>query len=155
MVQKWIFCMGYRLGEGVPIDTNRKKSYQQLKNSENKTTKLFSKKILEQKLKTREKKLSYCTLQNGPVIKRGIKEFQEKKLSQFQYSQYLKTKHWKKIKKRILLRARFACELCQSPLLPIHIHHKTYVRRGKELDEDLIALCKKCHWKQHLDKKQE
>lgn len=27
----------------------------------------------------------------------------------------------------------------------LEVHHRTYVRRGKELDDDLVALCHTCH----------
>lgn len=32
---------------------------------------------------------------------------------------------------------------------PMQIHHLTYERLGAELDEDLIAICEKCHRAMH------
>lgn len=36
------------------------------------------------------------------------------------------------------------CRSCETKS-KIHLHHRTYVRMGQELDSDLIALCEKCH----------
>jgi len=31
----------------------------------------------------------------------------------------------------------------------LHVHHKTYERRGEERTSDLVAICLDCHGKEH------
>lgn len=64
------------------------------------------------------------------------------------YDAYLRTDHWLECRERILERAEHRCELCFSPN-NLEVHHKTYVRRGCERDNDLIALCDRCHERFH------
>jgi len=64
------------------------------------------------------------------------------------YYEYLQTDEWKNTRKRALRRAGFKCELCNSDG-ELHVHHKTYERRGDEDNDDLIVLCKNCHAKFH------
>jgi len=40
------------------------------------------------------------------------------------------------------------CGICNATS-DLHVHHKTYENIGKESDEDLIVLCKSCHYKFH------
>ena len=68
------------------------------------------------------------------------------------YSSYLQSTHWKQVRSRILKRAKGLCEKCGAPAASPDVHHKTYVRLGKERDADLIALCTRCHQKEHPDK---
>jgi len=62
------------------------------------------------------------------------------------YSEYLKSHHWGAVKARI--KRRKTCQLCNSKE-GLHVHHRTYERRGEELDEDLVLLCAECHRKFH------
>ena len=71
------------------------------------------------------------------------------------YEDYLKTPHWYQTREDALRTARRRCQLCNSTRY-LEVHHRTYERRGHELPEDLIVLCKNCHAKHHdkLDKDQ-
>jgi 5-methylcytosine-specific restriction endonuclease McrA len=60
------------------------------------------------------------------------------------YREYLQTDHWRETRQRALKRAGFSCQVC-SAKGELHVHHRTYVRRGHELDSDLIVLCAGCH----------
>lgn len=63
------------------------------------------------------------------------------------YHQYLNSMHWNNTKERF--RNRFStCALCASRQ-NLHIHHRSYERRGGECDDDLMMLCKRCHHEFH------
>jgi hypothetical protein len=64
------------------------------------------------------------------------------------YSEYLKTEHWLKVRQEALDRSRSKCQLCASTNR-LEVHHNTYDSKGKELPEDVIVLCRKCHSKHH------
>lgn len=70
-------------------------------------------------------------------------------LATMPYKDYLKTDHWYHLRRQILKAAEYRCQLCYRKDLPIHVHHRTYVRRGRERLSDLIALCERCHAKFH------
>lgn len=67
------------------------------------------------------------------------------------YSDYLKSEHWKNLKKEVLSR-RGQCQNCtiKKKLL---LHHKNYNCLFKEKDSDLIVLCFDCHHRKHKKKK--
>lgn len=60
------------------------------------------------------------------------------------YPDYLKTDHWQDLRKRSLKRAGYRCQTCNAKGV-LHVHHRTYVRRGEEELSDLIVLCANCH----------
>ena len=60
------------------------------------------------------------------------------------YSEYLETPEWKRTRERILVRDGRSCRRCMSRK-NVQVHHLTYERRGRERDEDLITLCRRCH----------
>jgi 5-methylcytosine-specific restriction endonuclease McrA len=60
------------------------------------------------------------------------------------YSEYLQTDHWKAVRTQALARAHYRCQVCNSTGR-LDVHHRTYDRRGQELPEDLIVLCRSCH----------
>ena len=78
---------------------------------------------------------------------------------------YLKSDHWQQLRRRKLegdgvLGPCNHCEVCgrpgfevtQAPLggeVILDIHHKTYVRLGFELMDDLEVLCRDCHNSRH------
>jgi hypothetical protein len=64
------------------------------------------------------------------------------------YAEYLKTDHWKRLRKTALIKAEFRCQLCNKAT-ELHVHHRTYERLGEEKDSDIIALCADCHAKFH------
>lgn len=53
--------------------------------------------------------------------------------------------HWDKIRKEALDRDQHKCQTCYSES-DLEVHHRTYKRFGKEELEDLITLCKDCHY---------
>jgi len=65
------------------------------------------------------------------------------------YHEYLSTNEWDVIRKHYLKEAGYKCQLCNAEGVELHVHHKTYERRGEEHPDDLIALCKDCHAKVH------
>lgn len=64
------------------------------------------------------------------------------------YQEYLQSGHWLNIREKARKKAKHRCELCFSKGL-IHVHHKTYKRRGCENLSDLIVLCESCHSRHH------
>ena len=64
------------------------------------------------------------------------------------YEEYLQTDEWDEKRRRALWRADYKCELCNSNG-KLHVHHKTYERRGEERNKDLIVLCENCHKTHH------
>lgn len=60
------------------------------------------------------------------------------------YKDYLQTEHWKATRMAMLKRANFRCQLCNTQG-QLHVHHRTYIRRGEENYGDLIVLCATCH----------
>lgn len=76
------------------------------------------------------------------------KKIEVEKLKAMPYKEYLQTDHWKKKRLQALKRYNFRCQTCNSNN-KLHVHHRTYERRGEELITDLICLCDKCHSKFH------
>lgn len=60
------------------------------------------------------------------------------------YADYLKSKHWAKIKAEYKRRFAYTCSMCDNKL-NLHLHHTTYERVGNELLDDLVYLCQGCH----------
>lgn len=60
------------------------------------------------------------------------------------YLDYLKTPEWRDTRKKALHRAKYCCQMC-SENSDLHVHHRTYARRGAEWNIDLIVLCSHCH----------
>ena len=67
-----------------------------------------------------------------------------RQLKAMPYRDYLQTDHWQETRKDALRRAKFCCQTC-SAKGKLHVHHRTYVRRGEEWSSDLIVLCAGCH----------
>ncbi len=64
------------------------------------------------------------------------------------YAEYLRTVHWDEIRRGALRRARYRCQLCNKQGV-LHVHHRTYDRRGEERWNDVIVLCANCHGEHH------
>jgi DNA-directed RNA polymerase subunit RPC12/RpoP len=60
------------------------------------------------------------------------------------YSAYLKSGHWHDTREKALLRAGYKCQICSAPN-GLHVHHRTYARRGDEAKDDVTVLCASCH----------
>ena len=81
------------------------------------------------------------TLDGGPL--------RDAELSALPYPDYLQTDHWRATRHRKLMRAGWTCQRCQKSNVRLDVHHLTYVRRGREREEDLIVLCRTCHAAEH------
>lgn len=68
----------------------------------------------------------------------------EQALRAMPYADYLKTPEWQETRLRALKRARFRCQTCGGNG-KLHVHHRTYIRRGCENLSDLTVLCSDCH----------
>lgn len=64
------------------------------------------------------------------------------------YEEYLQTPEWRKKRELALQRDNNCCRVCNSDER-LHVHHRTYVRRGNEDMEDLTTLCEECHERFH------
>jgi 5-methylcytosine-specific restriction endonuclease McrA len=81
-----------------------------------------------------------------------LRKYRRLRLNQLKsmpYKEYLKTKEWQRKRKEKLEEANYKCQRCNIFGVELDVHHLTYERRGEELPEDLIVLCKKCHAKEH------
>lgn len=63
------------------------------------------------------------------------------------YADYLASPYWRKRAKQIRVRDKNRCRVCR--LRAADVHHLTYVRLGRELDLDLLLLCRECHTQVH------
>jgi hypothetical protein len=61
-----------------------------------------------------------------------------------EYTEYLKSKEWRELRKRILS-TRNKCEMCGESDTELHLHHLTYENFKHEKDEDMQVLCYDCH----------
>ena len=60
------------------------------------------------------------------------------------YEAYLASPQWEQVRRRIIRRRNGRCEACGSKE-NLHVHHGTYERFRRELDDDLFLLCELCH----------
>lgn len=72
------------------------------------------------------------------------RERRQRELRFMPYQEFLKTAEWQETRQNALKRARFMCQACSAGGT-LHVHHRTYVRRGAEYASDLIVLCAECH----------
>ncbi len=72
----------------------------------------------------------------------------ERWLATMPYAEYLLTPEWQEKRLAALKRAGYRCQLCNADA-ELHVHHRTYERRGHEWDSDLIVLCAPCHRRHH------
>lgn len=72
-------------------------------------------------------------------------------LKSMAYDAYLQTEHWKHKRQDALACSLWRCALCYASdkETTLHVHHRTYDRRGCEEPEDLTVLCCDCHAKFH------
>jgi 5-methylcytosine-specific restriction endonuclease McrA len=60
------------------------------------------------------------------------------------YATYLQSDHWKKLAEETKRLAGYKCQVCNSQDR-LETHHRTYERKGDELQSDLVCLCHSCH----------
>lgn len=68
------------------------------------------------------------------------------------YEIYLKSNHWKRMKKRTIYLDKYKCRACGTAgtcVSDLHTHHINYDNFGKENAEDLCILCASCHVSEH------
>lgn len=69
-------------------------------------------------------------------------------LKSMPYRDYLKTRHWRRLRVAKIKEAGYACEICCCDS-NLNVHHLTYERRGHERMDDLQVLCCGCHQNEH------
>jgi len=65
-----------------------------------------------------------------------------------EYNRYLESEHWKTFTNK-LLDEYDQCNICENKAE--HVHHLSYKNLGKEDNDDVVALCSKCHCYIHPD----
>lgn len=63
------------------------------------------------------------------------------------YQEYLKSDEWNKIKQNVLEKANFKCEYCGNDAYAVH--HIKYPKDKKEIFDNLVAVCRRCHSLNH------
>ncbi len=71
--------------------------------------------------------------------------FEDVDYKRMPYKQYLNTYHWRITRVAKLSDVGFRCQLCYVRDKSLHVHHRTYLRLGREKPMDLTVLCKECH----------
>lgn len=61
------------------------------------------------------------------------------------YRSYLTSDLWKSIRRRVMMRDRFSCRLCNAAAVVVHHHDYTKETLGGSSIENLYALCNQCH----------
>ncbi len=66
------------------------------------------------------------------------------------YNAYLKTSHWQAVRRKVIQRDGFTCQLCFRRVTETdaHVHHlsyDTYNLIGMSLPAECVALCRSCH----------
>lgn len=69
-------------------------------------------------------------------------------LKEMPYDEYLQTDEW--LERSSDTKARYGgMYALDAKHVAAHAHHRTYERRGREYESDLIPLCAECHAKHH------
>lgn len=66
------------------------------------------------------------------------------------YQEYLKSSRWRELRKKALEYYGHECMECKRTDGVMQVHHITYENMGNESLEDVIILCKSCHYKEHF-----
>lgn len=69
---------------------------------------------------------------------------------QLEYKEYLRSDHWKALRKQALERDKHCCQRCPARDLELHVHHLFY--RDNFYDtrlEDVLTICFLCHRIEH------
>ena len=77
------------------------------------------------------------------------KAAREEALRWMPYPEFLGSEEWAVRRRGALTRAEFRCQVCAAEG-KLHVHHRTYARRGAERPADLTVLCAECHEIFHL-----
>ena len=68
------------------------------------------------------------------------------------YNAYLKSPHWQMVRRRVIQRDGFMCQLCfrrvtEADAHAHHLSYDTYNLIGQSLPAECVALCRTCHEK--------
>jgi hypothetical protein len=85
------------------------------------------------------------------LAKASHNSFIRKKNSNFYRNVYLNSDHWKLLREEKLATS-YTCEKCGSKS-NLNVHHKEYKELYDVKISDLQTLCRKCHDKEHLKRK--
>jgi 5-methylcytosine-specific restriction endonuclease McrA len=67
------------------------------------------------------------------------------------YLNAIASPHWRELRDEVVvMRQRYCCALCGQVYGDLELHHLNYDRLGRELPEDVQALCWECH--RHADR---
>jgi len=115
----------------------------------------FKKPILPKKNYVIKKEKVVLNSEN-PLFFRGIKlpELKTNKINKFKrpkYVDYIKSKSWNKRRIEYFKKFGKSCVICF--IKKVQLHHMSYINLGRELDEDLIALCIHHHKRLHEEVK--
>ena len=78
------------------------------------------------------------------------KQEQERRKFFAEYAIYLRSPHWESVRRRVIHRDQFACQLCgrRVEVNTAHVHHlsyATYNQVGQSLPAECVTLCRSCH----------
>lgn len=93
---------------------------------------------------------------SSPTEKRNKSlDYERKQLNREKFAESIATKrivnqiYWSNVRKRILERDKYKCQICGAiGLDKLHIHHiLKRKQKGKDFDDNLITVCPSCHKK--------
>jgi 5-methylcytosine-specific restriction endonuclease McrA len=61
------------------------------------------------------------------------------------YETYVRTDCWQLRREAYIAVHGSVCEVCGTAIDGVDVHHLTYEHLGRELDDDLMSLCRGCH----------
>lgn len=73
-------------------------------------------------------------------------------MSKSPYAVYMQSEEWAARRAQYFVNHERSCRACASSTR-IELHHKTYARMGAERDQDLVALCSRCHKALHSEQR--
>lgn len=80
--------------------------------------------------------------------KRAVRPAKKLQVGPVDYYEYLKSKAWQNVRKQAFRKYGRRCQICGATRF-LQVHHKTYVRLGRERLTDLSILCDECHSNTH------
>lgn len=90
---------------------------------------------------------------SGSLLAVDYESEDPKYLRTLPYHEYLKTAHWRHMRKKALAAAQYHCQLCGRADNLLDVHHNNYARRGQEELHDLVVLCRLCHDRFHATRR--
>lgn len=78
------------------------------------------------------------------LLREGVSDDRLMELRAMPYQEYLRTDEWGLRRRAALVMFGGKCAVCASTESP-NCHHRSYERRGEELPEDVVVLCREHH----------